>query len=64
MLGKQTIEQQLPYITQNDTTNQVRHKKDRSENIGPFDFFSQTHCHGERQHIDQYHSNNGKQRGK
>ena len=46
-----TIQQRLPDITEDDTTNQVRHKEDRPEYIGSLDLFSQCQCDQERHHI-------------
>ena len=46
------IDHLLPDITQDDTTDQVRHEEYGTEQVGSFDLSGQRQCQNERKHVN------------
>ena len=64
-VGEQAVDQNLPNVTQYNAANQVRHKENRTEDVGALErLASERLRNGQRDHVDEHRRQEGKRHGK
>ena len=64
-VGEQAVNQNLPDVAQHDAADQVRHKEDRTEDVGALERFAGERLRdGEGDHVDEHRRQEGKRHGK